>query len=133
MCAARFNRSELKPNLKFDYVPIKEVNVGRENEDWLRTDTFLSIVSKLSKEEDVKKAGGFMVIRPKNYKGAIPFICEKEKHLNASNNYNPRHFDMTDEFSHFLYEIPSLEQVFQAQIHNQRCYQLKQQLLKGMK
>eukprot|EP01084_Bolivina_argentea_P024656 45916_1 len=119
--------NELKPNLKFDYVPIKKINIGNGNEDWLRTETFLPIVSKLLRDDDVRAAGGFMVIRPNNYKGAEPFLYPK--HYNNT-NYQPQHYDMSSEYNPNLYGIQNLKCHFKAQIHDQKCKFVKSQIFK---
>ena len=111
----------LKPNLKFDYVPIKEVSIDR-----LHTDRFIETVSELQRDEDVIAAGGFMVIRAKNYKGAEPFLYPKDYN---NDNYNTKQHDMSDEFNN-LFGIPNLKHHFKAQIHDQKCKQMQSQLFK---
>ena len=104
--------------------------VGGDNQkDWLRTDTFIEIVSAFSKHDDVKEAGGFMVIRPQNYTGAQPYIYHKDD-VKKMTKYSPKEYDLTYEYNHNLYGIPNLKPSFKAQIHDQKCQDFKTQMFR---
>ena len=117
----------LKPGCKFEYVPIKQVNVGNEK-GLLNTASFIDTVSRLSRDEDVKACGGFMVIRAKNSHGAHKYVYQKDD----DQVHDPKFYDLSLSNSGYanLYGIPNLKSNFMAQIHNQRCKEVKAQLMK---
>lgn len=83
-----YDKKKMSPNLKFDKVPIIEVPI-------IKTANFIQTVTDFSKRNDVKKAGGFFVIRPeKTHKFLIP---TKTKSFNPKNHNHSKHYFINHE------------------------------------